>query len=200
MKINQTIFTPQIPIKQKIKEAEQVNIEETPKDAQQILKETIQRKLSEAEEARMNTGENDPKSQNLISKFKSGKKLTPKEMNYLQNNAPAMVGYIDRIQKEREVIEFGMKMAPTKADVQMVTYRAAKQIEKYQDPAEREIRARHLADAKHEYEQTEEYKEKPNSPLDKQEKQTYFKVKSQKPSYNITIEAYKKYKPSTDHS
>ncbi|MEK4424064.1 hypothetical protein [Solibacillus sp. FSL K6-1523] len=79
----------------------------------------------------------------------------------MRKNAPGMVDYIDRVMYEREVIELGMKIAPTKTDVQMVAYRASKQIEKHQNPEEREIRAKHLADAKHEYEQTDEYKEKP---------------------------------------
>lgn len=107
--------------------------------------------------------------------------------------------------REREVIELSMKMAPTKTDVQMVAFRAAKQIEKHQIPEEREIRAKHLVDAKHEYEQTEEYKEKPNSPLDKQEKPVKVRVKrSEKETLELAKTAYKpvkleKKEPSIQH-
>lgn len=146
-------------------------------DSKQALKETVQRQLSEMQEARTDMGEDDPKAQRYIEKFKNGKKLTPEEMAYVRKHAPGMVDYIDRIMREREMIEFSMKMAPTKTDVQMVAFRAAKQIEKHQIPEEREIRAKHLVDAKHEYEQTDEYKEKPNSPLDKQEKPVKVRVK-----------------------
>ena len=149
---------------------EEVNVAQQMKDSKQALKEIAQRQVAEMQEARTDMGEDDPKAQRLIEKFKNGKKLTPEEMTYVRKNAPGMVDYIDRIMREREMIEMSMKMAPSKTEVQMVAFRAAKQIEKHQIPEEREIRAKHLADAKHEYEQTEEYKEKPNSPLDKQEK------------------------------
>lgn len=141
----------------------EVNIMQQMKDSKQELKELAQRQIAEIQEARTDMGEDNPKAQRLIEKFKNGKKLTPEEMAYVRKNAPGIVDYIDRIMREREVIELGMKMAPTKTDVQMVAYRASKQIEQHQNPEEREIRAKHLADAKHEYEQTDEYKEKPKS-------------------------------------
>ncbi len=173
--------------------------------SKQALKETVQRQLSEMQEARTDMGEDDPKAQRYIEKFKSGKKLTPEEMAYVRQNAPGMVDYIDRIMREREVIELSMKMAPTKTDVQMVAFRASKQIEKHQIPEEREIRAKHLVDAKHEYEQTEEYKEKPNSPLDKQEKPVKVRYKrSEKETLELAKTAYEpvkleKKEPSIQH-
>ena len=78
----------------------------------------------------------------------------------------------------------------------MVAFRAAKKIEKHQIPEEREIRAKHLADAKHEYEQTDEYKEKPNSPLDKQEKPVKVRYKrSEKETLELAKAAYEQVKP-----
>lgn len=174
--------------------------------SKQAVKETVQRQLSEMQEARTDMGEDDPKAQRYIEKFKSGKKLTPEEMAYVQKHAPGMVDYIDRIMREREVIELSMKMAPTKTDVQMVAFRAAKQIEKHQIPEEREIRAKHLVDAKHEYEQTDEYKEKPNSPLDKQEKPVKVRYKrSDKETLELAKTAYESVKidkkePSIQHN
>ena len=165
-------------------------------DSKQALKETVQRQLSEMQEARTDMGEDDPKAQRYIEKFKNGKKLTPEEMAYVRKHAPGMVDYIDRIMREREVIELSMKIAPTKTDVQMVAFRAAKQIEKHQIPEEREIRAKHLVDAKHEYEQTDEYKEKPNSPLDKQEKPATVRVKrSEQQTITLAKAAYEHVRP-----
>lgn len=157
------------------------------------LKEAIQRQIAEMEEAKTNTGEDNPKAQHLIEKFKSGSKLTPDEMAYVRKNAPGITNYMDRIMREREVIELAMKSAPSKTDVQIATIRFAKQIEKHPNPEEREIRAKHLMDAKQKYEQTEEYKSKPNTPLDKQKKP--HKVKHEetaKQSAQVAIKAYEK--------
>ena len=208
MKIGYTTFPQPIVLKRDKNEKTSVaegNALQQMATSKQALKETVQRQLSEMQEARTDMGEDDPKAQRYIEKFKSGKKLTPEEMAYVRQNAPGMVDYIDRIMREREVIELSMKMAPTKTDVQMVAFRASKQIEKHQIPEEREIRAKHLVDAKHEYEQTEEYKEKPNSPLDKQEKPVKFRYKrSEKETLELAKTAYEpvkleKKEPSIQH-
>ena len=197
MKIGLSSFQPIVPKQTKKEKAPDTEVNVTPKitDSKQALKEMVQRQIAEMEEARTDMGEDDPKAQRLIEKFKNGKKLTPEEMAYVRKNAPGMVNTIDRIMREREVIELSMKIAPTKADVQMVAFRASKQIEKYQNPEEREIRAKHLADAKHEYEQTDEYKEKPNSPLDQEEKPVRMKHKKNPKQYaQIAIQAYEQTK------
>lgn len=208
MKIGYTTFPQPIVLKRDKNEKTSVaegNALQQMASSKQALKETVQRQLSEMQEARTDMGEDDPKAQRYIEKFKSGKKLTPEEMAYVRQNAPGMVDYIDRIMREREVIELSMKMAPTKTDVQMVAFRASKQIEKHQIPEEREIRAKHLVDAKHEYEQTEEYKEKPNSPLDKQEKPVKVRYKrSEKETLELAKTAYEpvkleKKEPSIQH-
>lgn len=208
MKIGYTTFPQPIVLKREKNEKTPVaegNDLQQMATSKQALKETVQRQLSEMQEARTDMGEDDPKAQRYIEKFKSGKKLTPEEMAYVRQNAPGMVDYIDRIMREREVIELSMKIAPTKTDVQMVAFRASKQIEKHQIPEEREIRAKHLVDAKHEYEQTEEYKEKPNSPLDKQEKPVKVRVKrSEKETLELAKTAYESVKlekkePSIQH-
>ena len=193
LKIGQTSFQPIVLKRSKSeKPVETQTTVAQPEDAKQALKVTVQQQIAEIEEARTDMGEDNPKAQRLIEKFKNGKKLTPEEMAYVRKNAPGMVDYIDRITREREVIELSMKMAPTKTDVQMVAFRAAKQIEKHQNPEEREIRAKHLADAKHEYEQTDEYKEKPNSPLEKQEKTVKVSYKrNDKESFELAKVAYK---------
>lgn len=198
LKIGASLFQPILP-KQAKKEKSpdtEVNVVQQMTDSKQVLKEMAQRQIAEIEEARTDMGEDDPKAQRLIEKFKNGKKLKPEEMAYVRKNAPGIVDYIDRIMREREVLELGMKMAPSKTDVQMVAFRASKQIEKHPNPEEREIRAKHLADAKHEYEQTDEYKEKPNSPLDKEERPVRIQYKKNPKQYvQIAIGAYEQGNP-----
>lgn len=198
MKIGQGLFQPVAlkPLKQ-VKTVqtveEEVNIVQQVNDSKQAIKEMAQQHVAEMQAARTDMGEDDPKAQRLIEKFKNGKKLTSDEMAYIRKNAPGMVDYIDRIMREREIIELGMKMAPSKTEVQMVVIRAAKQIEKHPNPEEREIRAKHLADAKHEYEQTEEYKEKPNSILDRENKRKPIRTKKEpKQSIQIAQASYEK--------
>lgn len=125
-----------------------------------------QQQLAAIQAANYDTGEEDPKAQHLMEKFKSGKKLTPEEMAYIRKYAPGMVDYIDKIMREREMMELSMKLAPTKNDVQLVALNAAKQINKNYTGEDLEIRLKHLADAKHEYEKTDEYREKPLHLLD----------------------------------
>lgn len=163
-------------------------------DPKQTLKETIQRQIAEMEEARTNMGEDNPKAQRFIEKFKSGSKLTPEEMEYVRKNAPGITDYIDRIMREREMIELAMKSAPSKTDVQIATVRFVKQIEKHPNPEEREIRAKHLMDAKQKYEQTDEYKNKPNTPLDDDKKRPVKgkQKETSKQSVKVVIDAYEK--------
>jgi len=169
MKINP--FTPPTTLfsqakKEVIKDEPKITTEAYSKQA---LKKMVQQEVSKMEEARNETGDDNPKVQQIMNKFKNGQKLTAEEMNYMYQNAPGHMDFINRIQRERELTELSMRLAPTKVDVQLVTIRSAKQIEKDPNPETREIRLKHLANAKLEYEQTEEYEEKPNSPMDKEE-------------------------------
>lgn len=185
------------PILFKTVKEKEVKVSDMPQslEVKQGIREMVQRRIAEIEEARTDMGEDDPKAQLLIEKIKSGKKLTSEEMNYIRKNAPGMVEYIERIMREREIIELGMKLAPTKTDVHIVALHAAKQIEKHHNPEEREIRAKHLADAKHEYEKTDDYKDKPNSPLDEEKKSDQIKHKRNSTQYShIAIQAYEQTK------
>lgn len=148
----------------------------TKEEVKQTTKEIVQRRLSEIQEAKMKTGEGDPKSERILSKFNSGKKLSSEELNYLIKNAPASVDRILRITAEREQTETMMRMSKSKTDVQLVVFQASKVIDKSPDPEEKLVRAKHLQDARLEYEKTEEYKEKPNTPMER-EKQDRSKKK-----------------------
>lgn len=176
MKIGQISFHTTISKQSKKEKTKESTFEQKLLDARQALNKVIQEQLLEIQEAQTSMGENDPKAQQIIAKFKNGKKLSREEMTYLRIHAPGIVPFIERIAREREMIERSMKMARSKAEVQMVVYHAAKLIDKCTIPEEREIRAKQLADAKQEYEKTEEYKEKPNNPLDVEENQLKYVI------------------------
>lgn len=135
-------------------------------DLKQQLKEAARQLISDNEVKQSNIGEDSLKTKLLIEMFKNGKKLTAAEMAYIRKYAPEMYEHVSRIMRRREMFEQSMKTAPTKMDVQITVSLNVKQIEKDSLPEDREVLARHLADAKHEYEQTDEYKEKPNSLMD----------------------------------
>lgn len=190
MKIGMTPFQPIVKPRTKSEPtaAAEPAVPQQPVDAKQALKESVQKQIAELDAARNDKGEDNPKAQRLIEKFKNGKKLTPDEMAYVRKNAPGMVDYIDRIMREREVIELSMKMAPSKAHVQIAAFRAAKDIEKHENPEEREIRMKHLADAKTEYEKTDEYKDKPNTPLDTEDRSKKKRSKQMNNSQQSTMQ------------
>lgn len=166
MRIQPTVMLSNNPSQLKEKKpTEQLSIP-TKEEVKQTAKEIVQRHLSEIQEAKMKTGEGDPKSERILTKFNSGKKLSSEELNYLIKNAPASVDRILRITAEREQTERMMHMAKSKTDVQLVVFQASKVIDKSPDPEEKLVRAKHLQDARVEYEKTDEYKEKPNTPLD----------------------------------
>lgn len=135
-----------------------------PADAKQTVREMMLRRMAEIRAARTDQGEGNPRVQILIAKFKSGRKLAPDEMAYLRRHAPGMIDWIERISREREALEQGMRMAPTKTDVQKVVLHAMKPISGRLSAEEEVVRVRHLADARIEYMKTLEYRDKPDAP------------------------------------
>ena len=195
MKISSAIFQLGVPNVKKQATVEKVEL--TPvqqfEQSRHELKDIAQQVVAQMEKARTDMGEDDPKAQRLIEKFKSGKKLTAEELNYVRKHAPGMRDVIDRVMREREVIEMSMRQAPSKTEVQMVAYRASRQIEKDTDAGMKELRAKHLTDAKYEYEQTEEYKVKPNSPLERDAQPARVAVKNgSRPYMSVAVASYEK--------
>lgn len=139
-------------------------------EARQAWRESVQRQIAEILAARTDKGENDPRAQYLIDKFKSGKRLLPDEMVYVRQHAPGMIDYIERISRERDMIEQHMRIAPSKMDVGMVVFYASIRVPKHEHGDQSVARAMQFADAQYEYMRTEEYRQKPNSPYDKREK------------------------------
>ncbi|MEG0450491.1 MAG: hypothetical protein RR595_11600 [Lysinibacillus sp.] len=156
------------PAQLKSKSNEAVTEEEKQiRDPKVILQESILKQLSEMKEAKMKTGKGDSKAERIITKFDSGKKLSSDELSYLIKNAPASVDRILRMSAEREQNEMMMRMARTKSDTLQVPIYAANAIKKTsQSAGDALTRTNQLQDAVHEYQKTDEYKEKPNTASD----------------------------------
>ncbi|MDD2971786.1 MAG: hypothetical protein PHE02_06615 [Lachnospiraceae bacterium] len=60
------------------------------------------------------------KLQKILNKFRSGKKLTAEELEYLRQYAPEMYQKVIQIQQQREAIEQEMKSARTKEEAEQV--------------------------------------------------------------------------------
>jgi hypothetical protein len=140
--------------------------------AKQAVREAILRQIAEAEAARNAKGEDDPRVRSLLQKFYFGRKLTPDETAYLRRNAPGKIDEIERVMREREVVEQSMRFAPTRLDVQMVAARAMKSAAGPPYSADGALRARHIADAQYEYMKTDEFREKPVGPFDRRPRKT----------------------------
>lgn len=176
------------------------NEENNVKDPAAILKESIQKQLSEMQEAKMKTGEGNSKAENIISKFNNGKKLSSGELSYLIKHAPASVDRILRITAEREQTEMIMRMSRTKADTMQVPLRAINIIKKSSaNPEEAKVRASHLQDAVKEYQKTEEFKEKPATETDYRKKKTISKKTSHQPSQLLWAIAQHAYQNGKKH-
>lgn len=121
------------------------------------------------------------KVQSLMEKFKSGQKLTLEEMNYIRSKSPENAEYINRIMKERELYELTFKNSPTKFNYYQAAMSFANKIERSSSVEDVEVLSNHLRNAMQEYEKTDEFKEKPNFPLDLRELHlTNKKIKTQR--------------------
>ena len=139
-------------------------------DARQAARAEAQRQMAEMRAAQSRTGEDNPRAQYLISKFKNGQNLTPEEMAYLRRHAPGMIQYIEEVQRERELVRQSLRVAPTKMEVHLTAAHAAKHAARRGDAEDAAVRARHIADVHREYMRTEEYEKKPNGPADGKKK------------------------------
>lgn len=137
-------------------------------DAKQAWKEQAQRVMAELQtsHANANKGENNLKVKALIDKFKLGKKLTPAEMAYLRKHAPDQIESIERISRERKAVEWGMRAAGTKLDVDRVILLTSRHALEKTASEEQIVRAAQFRDAHYEYMKTEEYRKKPDHPWD----------------------------------
>src|SRR5690606_17555495 len=86
-------------------------------NVKKVLKDEIQRKVSELPTLFTGKGHGNPKVKFIIDKFQSGKKLTPDERAYLSQHAKGVIDHIERVSRVREFVEQRMKAAPSKMDM-----------------------------------------------------------------------------------
>lgn len=132
-------------------------------DSKSSVRGQVQQHIAKMQEAASSTGQNNAKVQALYEKFKSGKKLSLGEINYLRIHAPGLVAKIEQVHMERATYEGAMKGAPTKMGVNLVALHASQQINESGAAEDVEIRSRHLQDAITEYTATDDYKDKPEA-------------------------------------
>lgn len=110
----------------------------------------------------------DLKLQRIINKFKSGKKLSSKEMVYLSEKAPELYQKVLRITQEREQLEREMQAAESKEEVAKIVSQKMGSIEKMSggDEFEETSRANQYSDAYSAYIATDEYKAKADIGID----------------------------------
>lgn len=153
------------------KTAQEVQAEERKKVLQQI---------SEMQEAKKKTAEGNPKAQKILSKFNSGKKLSPEEIQYLMKAAPESVERVIRVSAERQQNEIMMRAARTKTTTRHASILAINSIRKTAgsgSSGDALVRSNQIQDSVKEYTATKEYKDKPNTELDvrKKKKMAYNK-------------------------
>lgn len=171
------------------------------KDPAVILKETIQQQLSEMQETTIKKGEGDAKTERIISKFNSGKKLPPEDLSYLIKNAPESVERIFRISAEREQTEMLMRMARTKSSTMQVPLLNIDGIKKSgATSGDALTRANQLQDSVNEYQNTKEYKEKSSTEFDyRKKKKTSYKKTAYQPSPLLWAAAQHAYQNGKKH-
>lgn len=166
MKIDRTPF--QMPILTSTTPKVEDNNEKQVK-SQESMKEFAQNYVEQLDEALNGKGEDNVKVQQLMNKFRLGKKLSSSEMAYIKKHAPGLVNKIKEVMTKREILERSMKISKSKHQVHMATYSAV-QLAKNEPTVEDKVTTtNHYADAQREYEKTDEYKEKPASPLEKED-------------------------------
>lgn len=92
-------------------------------------------------------------------KLEAGKRLTPKEMQYLRKYNPVLYAYAVRVEAKRRMVEEKLKHAKSKREVQDIKDEAIYSIGK-NDPA-REYMIAAVRDAVKEFKETDEYKRLP---------------------------------------
>ncbi|MEO4053959.1 hypothetical protein [Solibacillus sp. CAU 1738] len=173
MKIQQSFKLPNNVLpkdENKLTEQKESNTMQLPTKDEQAkqARDIVLSQLSEMQEAQMKTGEGNPKAERILNKFNSGKKLSSEELSYLIKYAPASVERVLRITAEREQTEMMMRASKTKTGVQFIAMQAANTIEKSSENVQdQQAQMSHLQDAKTEYEKTDDYKEKLNFELER---------------------------------
>lgn len=97
----------------------------------------------------------------IMGKLKSGKKLTPEEMRFLQAEYPALYQQAARVQAMREGLETRLKACHSKEEAQTMFADALSHVSD-DDPMKEAITASYM-DAMNEFQKSDEYRELPDT-------------------------------------
>ena len=141
-----------------------------------------------AQSSASNETSTDERVQAIRAKLDSGKTLTPSELLYIRLNDPQQLSAIEQTMRERRMMEMMMRMARTKTDVDMAVVRTSSAISQSSMSREqKDAMQKHLKDVQKNYEQSEEYAQKPDSPLDERHTRSTKRVTS----YADVLRAYR---------
>lgn len=122
----------------------------------------------------------------IQQKIARGEKPTTKELMYLKLHAPEEMAKVDAILRERKVMEMTLRLARTKADVDIAEIKMSMSISKSDKTSEeKQVLQQQLKDAVKTYKKTAEYKHKQESAMDETSFQT-----ARKSSYRDALKAY----------
>ncbi len=108
---------------------------------------------SEEEEQQLNSS--------ISVKLKTGARLTPKEIMYLQKKNPILYMKVMMLQKKREILEQKLKNCKSKKEVNDVIAREVSLIQK-EDP-DRDLKLKTVLDTEKEFKKTDYYKRLPET-------------------------------------
>lgn len=122
------------------------------KSAEEIWKEVMDHLLDPT--AEMEEAERKAYEQKIMSKLKSGKRLTSQEMNYLRIHNPSMYEIAQRVEQERQAFRERLKKCKSKEEVQQaisVQMEVVRAMDQAGDPATEYMAAmvKHEADTFH---------------------------------------------------
>lgn len=105
----------------------------------------------------------DYKLERILTKFRSGKKLTSGELSYVARENPNLYQKILRVLTRREMVEKRLEAAKTKEEEEQIMAQEMKSVEHIEDAFEKEATVNHLMDAWHEHISSGATREKPDT-------------------------------------
>ena len=127
---------------------------------------------------------NDDKAINsrISNKLKTGKKLSPDELDYLRRTNPQLYMQVMRIQMDREVLEKKLKNCKSKEEAEDLIFTQMNSLNK--KDANYELKSKSLQDTIEEFRKTEYYKHLPQKEKDKKDRNK--NETNETSSYNVT--------------
>ncbi len=124
------------------------------KSPNEMIKEAMDKALDYTEE------EENQLNASISQKLKSGAKLTPEEIRYLQKKNPMLYMKILMLEKKREILERKLKNCKSKEEVNDILAREVSMINK--DDPDKEMKLKSILNTEKEFKKTDYYKRLPD--------------------------------------